>query len=358
MKIFKPNCMPLLIGSLPILDHIEAVQIVLKYSPEIPLWPQLPKYKEEQMIDQFISGLPAIKNENDRIYMDTKAENFNDQLTSFYEEYIEVSENLQALENSRFKLTKHTAKGFFDFINELNSNSRNLVAVKGQVTGPITMGIGLKNEEGRSLFYDDNIRDVISKHISMKAKWQTHMLSKINAENPPIIFLDEPGVVSFGSSTFISISREQVSSLLSESINAIHDANGLCGIHICANGDWSLALDSDADIISFDAYSFFDNFVLYKENIINFINSDKIFAWGIVPTSNPNDIEKENIDSLLNLWHIQTKQISDLGIDFDKLMSQSFITPSCGTGSISINHATKVLELTRDLSNKIRERIR
>ena len=36
------------------------------------------------------------------------------------------------------------------------------------------------------------------------------------------------------------------------------------------------------------------------------------------------------------------------------ILSQSFITPSCGTGTLSLAHATRVLELTRDLSEKIR----
>ena len=32
---------------------------------------------------------------------------------------------------------------------------------------------------------------------------------------------------------------------------------GLVGVHVCANTDWSLVLDSSADIVSFDAYALF-----------------------------------------------------------------------------------------------------
>jgi len=51
---FQPNCYPLLIGSLPLGDHKEALRLVFTYTPDIPLWVQLPVYKEEAMINQFL----------------------------------------------------------------------------------------------------------------------------------------------------------------------------------------------------------------------------------------------------------------------------------------------------------------
>ena len=40
---FQAECRPVLIGSLPLKDHGEAVRWVFDYTPEIPLWVQLPK---------------------------------------------------------------------------------------------------------------------------------------------------------------------------------------------------------------------------------------------------------------------------------------------------------------------------
>ena len=45
-KNFHPGCLPVLIGSLPLQDHSEGVKLVFEYTPEIPLWVQLPAYKE------------------------------------------------------------------------------------------------------------------------------------------------------------------------------------------------------------------------------------------------------------------------------------------------------------------------
>ncbi len=35
--MFRPKCLPILIGSLPLTDHQKAMETILSYTPEIPL---------------------------------------------------------------------------------------------------------------------------------------------------------------------------------------------------------------------------------------------------------------------------------------------------------------------------------
>ncbi|MBF0449247.1 MAG: hypothetical protein HQK75_00945 [Candidatus Magnetomorum sp.] len=356
MTSFKANCHALLIGSLPMNDHESATQMVFDYTPDIPLWVQLPKNKQEGMILQFIPGMPGLSIDGDRVYIDTQREGFEQELAAYYEDYFAVSENPSLLKDSRFCLSLETGKGFYVFCEWLKQKKPSVLTLKGQVTGPITLGIGVNDQDGRSLFYDDTLRDVVAKHVAMNAKWQVLQLTPFSP-HPPIIFFDEPGVVSFGSSAYISISREQVMEALGCGIDAVHEVGGLAGIHICANGDWSLALESQADIISFDAYSFFNNFILFKDAVKNFLEAGRILAWGIVPTSRPEDIEKENTETLLKRWEAQVDQVMDLGFSKQTIMKQSLITPSCGTGSLNLEHAKKVLTMTQELSSLLKERI-
>ena len=69
MGYFNPEGLPLLIGSLPLTDHREALELVFKYSYQIPLWVHLPKKQFEGMISQFMIGLPGYKIEKDRAKM-------------------------------------------------------------------------------------------------------------------------------------------------------------------------------------------------------------------------------------------------------------------------------------------------
>jgi len=108
--------------------------------------------------------------------------------------------------------------------------------------------------------------------------------------------------------------------------------------------------------ISFDAYSFFDKFVLYPDEIRKFMARGGILAWGIVPTLHVEDLEKETTESLLALWEEMINRIESLGIDRSVITAQSLITPSCGTGSLSRDQAEKVLQVTREVSQTIRQR--
>ncbi|MDY6955048.1 MAG: hypothetical protein SWE60_26400, partial [Thermodesulfobacteriota bacterium] len=150
------------------------------------------------------------------------------------------------------------------------------------------------------------------------------------------------------------ISREDVGRVLSEVIDAIHVAGGLAGVHVCANTDWSLILDSAADILSFDAYGFFDRLALFQEGLKGFFDQGRVLAWGIVPTSDGHDIEKETGPSLVAKWQGQVAHLESLGMDRDSILAQSLITPSCGTGSLTLDQAVKVLEMTRQVSQSLR----
>jgi 23S rRNA G2445 N2-methylase RlmL len=77
-------------------------------------------------------------------------------------------------------------------------------------------------------------------------------------------------------------------------------------------------------------------------------------AWGIVPTGNRDDIVKETADSLAEKWYAEIACVEALGIDRRRIVSQSLITPSCGAGTLPLELAEKVLQLTREVSDRVR----
>ncbi|MEJ2658788.1 MAG: hypothetical protein P8012_16640 [Desulfobacterales bacterium] len=327
---FSANGLPLLIGSLPLRNHAEGIQLVFKYTPEIPLWVQLPAFREEGMIAQFQPGFPGLTMKTEKSFIDTSNPSFDEDILGFYEEYITVSEGKADLNASRFAMDGNAARGFFAFTEHLRSLRLRPMAVKGQITGPITFGLGLTDQNGKAVFYDDQLRDVAIKLLAQKARWQVKMLSE------------------FGSKIIIFFFENVIA--------PVHNEGGLAGIHVCANADWSLILESDADIISFDAYSFFDKLMLYPDHVKRFIESNKILAWGIVPTLNSDDIEKETAESLVARWETQSAAIEALGFDRSAVLAQTFFTPACGTGSLSIDLANKVMALTRQVSDVLRKK--
>ena len=349
--MFLPNCRPILIGSLPLISHAEALRLIFAHSPDIPLWPQLPKNPREGMIRQFLTGFPGLVDDGKRYWIDNERADFLGEMTDFYEEYLQVVDTADSLQNSRFTLGTDSAAGFFALLDFLQRGTEPPpLTVKGQITGPVTVGIGVKDANGNSIFHDDNLRDMLIKLLSLKASWQVRRLKPFTGPVPPIVFIDEPGLVSFGSSGFAGVSREMASQAVAEVTAAIKEAGGLAGLHICANGDWGPALDSGTDIISFDAYSYFDNFILYKEALGTFLARGGILAWGIVPTGDPAAVAAESAHSLFQKWLVQLARLASFGVSERQLMSQTLIAPSCGTGSLSPELAVKVLTMTKEVA--------
>jgi methionine synthase II (cobalamin-independent) len=349
---FEPGGLPYLVGSLPVGDHEEAAGLVFGYTPEIPIWVQLPVYAEEGMIPQFLPGFPGVKTQNGKTIVDTMDDGFSDALVSFFEEYMAVMEGRQEIDASRFALKPDTAKGFFVFLEKLAKQSRPPAALKGQITGPVTFSTGLKNQSDMAVFYDPQTRDAAVKLLALKAKWQARKL--VQAGKSAIVVLDEPALAGFGTSEFISITQAEVIACFDEIIAEIHAEGALSGIHVCANTDWSVVLDSRADLVNFDAYAYFDKFRLYANEIAAFLEKGGLIAWGIVPTLLPEDIERESVQSLFARFQENFQELVSTGIDKNMLYRQSLITPSCGTGSLNREHAVKVLELTRSVSEAVR----
>ena len=340
------------VGSLPLEDHQEAADWVSTHASQIPLWIQLPVHPAEGMVHQFMPGLPGFRAQNPSTTLETDADSFEQELVEFYEEYLALQSGDLNPNQSRFGLSADTAEGFFILEERLQRMASPPLAIKGQITGPFTFATGIHDAMNRAIFYNDQLRDVAVKLLALKAAWQVHRLAR--HQLPVIIFIDEPALAGFGSSEFISISPGDVQQCLGEVIGAVKAAGGLTGVHVCANTEWSLVLDSGTDILSFDAYGYFDKLVLYQDALKRFIDSGGILAWGIVPTLQVEALERETVETLYAKYREQVRQLDDMGFDIKRLFNQTLFSTSCGAGSLSRENAERVLMMTNQLSERAR----
>lgn len=352
MNTVHTNCLPMLIGSLPLQNHAQAMETILRYTPEIPLWPQLPCYPEEGMVPQFISGMPGLDYCEGKPFIDGQGEKYDADFLSFYEEYLLCTEGDGDLDGSRFILTEDTAKGFIEFLHQSEQSQETISFLKAQTTGPFTFATGVVDHDNRAIFYNDQMKDAALKLLALKAKYQIKKMKEI-CPNTIMVF-DEPALAGYGSSAFITISQEDISSCFREVFEAVKEEGALAGVHVCANTEWSILFDADADLVSFDAYSYFDKFILYPDHLKKFLNKGGILASGVVPTTKE-FLDRENAESITQKWQEQTAELNEIGIPLTTIVQQSVITPSCGTGSLSTEDAERVLQLTNQVSSNIRK---
>ena len=109
-----------------------------------------------------------------------------------------------------------------------------------------------------------------------------------------------------------------------------------------------MIIETDLDIVNFDAYSFLEYFVLYPKEICEFIKNGGAIAWGIVPTHDYSaDI---SLDELYQKLNSGLDSLQSWGLEKEVIAKQSIITPACGMGTMDIGSADKVLELLSGIS--------
>ncbi len=321
------------IGSVPFKDSDTACRIIFDNFKTIPFWPQLPQRSFlENMYVQFSKGLPGlvIDEKNKTIHIETSKVAHD--IEKVYSRYLDGDLDF-------FKITEDYAEGFHRFLDNLNIADTKIKFAKGQITGPISFALSLTDQNKKAVIYDKDLFEILTKILCMKARWQIKKIKEKFAN--VIIFIDEPYLVSIGSS-YVNINIDDSIKKLDELIESIKKAGAFVGIHCCGNTDWSILLKRGIDILSFDAYNFLKEFSLYSPDIKNFLHNKGTIAWGIVPSSDVFD--KETKDTILDKIKDGIKLLIDKGIDKDSL--SSIITPSCGLGTLDEARAKKILELT------------
>jgi hypothetical protein len=344
---FNPQCLATGIGSFPHDDVARACDLIMETIPEIPIWPQFPHIDfREQMEAQYSEAFPNVVLDNikEKMYIDTSGESTTE-LEKFYENY--MSENFDY-----FKISPDFSRGIYAMEKFLTENKPSSIQfLKSQVTGPITFGLATIDENKRAIYYNDIYRDIVIKGITMKARWLLDRFKKLGYHQ--ICFVDEPILTGFGSSTYVSVQRSDVVSDLNEVVEAIHADGGLVGTHCCGNTEWPIIMDAGVDIVSFDAYEFGETIAYYAEQTKNFLEKGGVLAWGIVPTSEK--IREENSDSLIKRLKEKVEHLSSKGIDKNLIWEKCLVTPSCGTGSLSIEHSEKVFHTLSEVSRALRK---
>lgn len=335
------DCLPTIIGSMPHTDPAAACEQVLKYLEDIPAWPQLPRRSfRENMNAQFSEGFPGISLANDNLTVD-RTKDIDDELERLYTAYLEE-------DVAQYPTTPGYAAGLHAF---LADGKMAPLAVKGQITGPLTWGLSVVDEAGKAILYDDILGDAVPKFLRLKAGWQEKQLARISPRT--IIFVDEPYMASFGSMA-VSLSKQEVADLIDEVFRGI---KGIKGVHCCGNTDWSALLGTSLDILSFDAYNFAESLSLYPKEVGKFLDRKGVIAWGVVPNDSPS-LGKETAAALKDRLEEAMAPFTRDGFPFKQLVAQSLITPSCTLASLEHPDASaRALELLVELSQLMRKHL-
>jgi methionine synthase II (cobalamin-independent) len=331
------------IGSLPLHDADAAVEMVLKYFPAIPFWPQLPKRDiREGMVEQFCENLPCIKVTGDGLFFDDH--DSEKELEVFYDRIISG-------DTEYFKISQDFAEGLYSFREKLKRlDLKPVEFIKCHITGPFTFAASVKNKQGVAILHDEIFMQAIIKALAMKGQWQLKFFRQFGKKM--IIFIDEPYLAGFGSA-YTPISRESVVKGLEELVSALKSDDALIGVHCCGNTDWSIFTDIPGiDIINFDAFGFIDKLVLYAADLKEFFKKGGILCWGIAPTQDVTDFP--DTDQMVKKIEEGIKALVKKGVDESLARNNLLLSPSCGLGTLDESKTVRIFSSLSEVSHRLR----
>ncbi|MBC7346531.1 MAG: hypothetical protein H5U00_03620 [Clostridia bacterium] len=331
---------------MPFTDPAPALELIATYLPLLPHWPQLPKRgRMEYFTHQYLTPLVQdgiLREAQGKWFFAQEAASWVEDLTAFFSLYLAAAEGEEEARR-RFAPIPEAASGLYAFLDALRLGRFPRARwVKGQIAGPLSVGLNLFDPEGRPAYYEPQLRELLVKCLVQAAVWQVEALSE--AGLPVVVFVDDPVVGAWGTSTYIGLEREAIIADLKEMAQAIKQAGGVAGAHACAAVDWSLLLAAGFEILSFDAYAYFPSLLPYARELKEFLDRGGLLAWGLVPTS-PAAWEETPV-MLAHRWQAALEELAGRGLPPGLVRARSFLTPSCGTGVLEPDLARHIYALT------------
>ncbi len=340
------SCRATMIGSMPHRDAAEACSLVLRYLGDIPAWPQLPNRSFlEDCFVQFCEGFPGVTIEG----MPAEGRSGEERMVVDRSSMREGLRRLESVFNEKqvdeFSISPRFAAGLHRFLSLPVSG----MAVKGQVIGPLSWCMSVLDLTGKPVIDDQVAAQGVAQFLGMKAAWQEARLRELNRN--VVLFVDEPVLGKWQDSP--SVSEARIRALLELVLDSI---SGLKGIHCCGEPPWSIILETGADIISFDAFSYAGSLLPRCEEVKAFVNAGGALAWGIVPVQ-PDLLAGESVASLRDRLEETMAPLSRKGMPFRDVVAHSLLTPGCGLDSLADGEAAaRALELLAGVSEFMRRR--
>ena len=282
------------IGSLPHVDPREAARFSIEHHPALPAAPQLPtRSLAELMLAQSSTGADLTGDGwlSTRVFLDEAAK-------------------------------------------------RGTKALKLQMTGPITAGLAQIADGAGAV---DAFRAAAASARAQGAALVA-LAQSIVPDAQLVVFLDEPGLTSWGEQSF-PLTGGAVEDLLAGALGAL-GRDVVTGVHCCGPTDLALIIGSGPDIISSPIGP---HIVEAAGTVCAHLDRGGWVAWGAVPTDRPIG------DTVDPLWRHLAEIWCGLavgGCDPVALRRQSLITPVCGLAGHRPEQASRVLRLTNELSDR------
>ena len=240
---FRPKCMAFTMTDAPGQGDVDAAcRMMIRYFPECPT----PPGPARGGLRGFIAGMPCVWAVSKKKQIVYELSGREDELAQFYDRY--MAEDLDY-----FAIPPESAGGLYKLAEMYKEKQLpELKLIHFAVPGIFSWGLSMMDESGTPALYNDTMRDVMIKLMAVKAKWQQREIKKLFPGIPTLFMIANGGLTVYVSASGVG-KWEDAKEIYNEVLAAV---DATTAIHCCANFDWPLLMQTNTDIIHFDAHHF------------------------------------------------------------------------------------------------------
>jgi len=339
---FAPACLPLLLGGLPHRGAAQALDLSRRYAGALLAWPQLPQRGfHEQSFVQSALGFPGLVVDpaRARVFVDrASAEREIDRLALAYLEH----------DIAYAALDSDDAAGLDELFRQRDS-LRGIMALKGQLLGPISLAAQLTDERQRPLIYDAMFFEALAQHLRLRAAWQEARLSDLVSVT--IVCLEEPFLETVGL-PFLPLDWGRARAQIDETFSGMRGCKA-----IFAGGavQWSEVLETTVDMIIADVHDYGPALVAAGAALPPFLERGGVVGLGLVP-ADEELLGCTTAQMLLDRAETLLRELEQAGVGADLLLRQSVVSTAGSLSRVPIAAAERALQLVSEVSKLLRER--
>jgi hypothetical protein len=339
MKRFRPGLLPMAPAALPVTDPEQAWALSLKYFPEIPVWPRLPRRSFLEKAElQLSEGFPGVVFEGDHIYVDGVWES-DPALDRLYIAYLGNN-----VEHGR--ISRPYAMSLDQLRDQHIHLPSQMAVLGGHVLGPLSWGASVNDQEGQPILNNEILLDAVAKHLCLKAAWQESVL---RAQAPMTIILVEEPLLTRDALARLPFDKERALLLLEDVLAGM---TGLRGVH-CPWPVDPAVLSTSANVLSLDVWSAAGsgsdaNVGLLRE----FVVRGGLLVWRIVP--NADRVEGQTAAGLADHLQALLEKVAAGDSILGDVVEASIVAPAPALDGLSVAAAERAMALAVEVSEILR----
>lgn len=338
---FEPACRPLLLGALPHRSASQALDLSRRYAGALLAWPQLPQRSfREQNLPQSAAGFPGLVVDAARsvVYVDRAAADRG--LGALGLAYLENNLAYAAP-------APDDAVGLAELLRQRES-LRGVLALKGQLLGPLSAAAMLVDDQQRPLVYDAALFEALAQHLYLRAAWQDQRLHEL--ADAVIVCLDEPFLDVVGM-PFLPLGWDQVRAQIELVLSGI---SGCRALYAAGAVRWAQVLETSVELIIADVYGYGHGLVEAAHALPAFLERGGCVGLGIVP-ADEELLARATAEGLLRRAVALLRELEGAGVPPEQLVRHAVISSSSTLGPLSVAGAERALQLLADVSRRLRE---